>query len=404
MTADGGIQATGEDRGGAGRKPTVLQVRASGGLFGADRVVLDLCAELESTGYRPVLVPITERGGAGAALTEAGEAIPITVRPLPMASRIDWRALAGLRDLATAEGASILHGHDYRANLLIRLAKVEGARRVATLHGRVGTDLKLRFYESAETRIVRTFDRVICVSETMRAAECARGLDPVVIHNGIDLTPFLSAAEPSPELRASLGLPADAEIVGSIGRLSGEKGFDFLLGAAARLATRRPRLHVVLVGDGPEHASLAQLAADLGIAERVHFAGIRDDAPVLYRLFDVFCLTSHREGLPLALLEALASGCASVVTPVGGIPEVVGSTSGKLGEVSVTVAITVAPGDISSLASILSRLLDDASLRTRLGASGRARVEAHFSRAEMARRTADMYDELLGRRRVGRPA
>lgn len=378
-----------------GRVPAVLQVRASGGLFGADRVVLDLSAELPSIGYRPVLVPITESGGAGMELRKAGEAIGIAVRPLPMASRIDWRALARLRHLAVVEGASILHGHDYKANLLIRLARVEGARRVATLHGRVGTDLKLRFYESAETRIVRGFDRVICVSETMRAAECARGLDPVVIHNGIDLTPFRSAPPPSTELRLSLGLPADAEVVGSIGRLSSEKGFDFLLSATARLAARRPRLHAVLVGDGPEHASLAQLAADLGIAERVHFAGIRDDAPVLYRLFDVFCMTSRREGLPLALLEALASECASVVTPVGGIPEVVGGASGKAEEVAA--AITVAPGDITSLASVLSRLLDDAPLRARLGAAGRARVEARFSRAEMARRTARVYDDLLGR-------
>jgi glycosyltransferase involved in cell wall biosynthesis len=397
--------------------PTVLHLRASGGLFGADRVVLDLCAGLAASGYRAILMPITETGGgAGAELRAAGVERGIPVRPLPMASRVDWKAVARLRHLAAIEGASILHGHDYKANTLIRLAAIEGARWVATLHGRVGTDWKLRLYEALETRLIRRCDRVVCVSETMCAAEAAHGLTPVVIHNGIDLAPFRGASMPSPELRAALGLPEDAEVIGSIGRLSAEKGYENLLRAAARLVPNRPRLHLLLVGDGPERRSLVDLAAALGIADRVHLPGIRRDAPLLYRLFTIFCLTSHREGLPLALLEALASGCAAVVTPVGGIPEVLGNSSGNLmasereaatrsqgnaggepSEVSDAAAITVPPGDIASLTSVLARLLDDPDRRARLGAAGRARVEAHFSRAEMVGATARLYDDLLGR-------
>jgi glycosyltransferase involved in cell wall biosynthesis len=391
--------------------PAVLHLRSSGGLFGADRVVLDLCLELGKTGYRAVLVPLVEPGGAGEALRAAGEAAGIRVRPLALATRLDLGAIGALRRLARDERAAILHGHDYKSNTLIRMAGLGGVRRVATLHGRVGTDAKLRLYEALETRLVRRFDRVVCVSERMRAAEAERGLAAVVVHNGIDLGPFRGEPGIDPAARAAVGLPLDAEVIGSIGRLSAEKGYDTLLRAAARLLATRPRLHVLMVGDGPLKRSLEDLARSAGLRSRVRFAGLRNDAALLYRAFDVFCMPSHREGLPLALLEALASARAAVVTPVGGMPEVVGSTAGRNGgppgapdpaatggdfEPGERVALTVAPGDAASLAAAVGRLLDDPGLRARLGVAARRRVEARFSRAQMARATAGLYDALLG--------
>jgi len=130
-----------------------------------------------------------------------------------------------------------------------------------------------------------------------------------------------------------------------------------------------------------------QLAAKLGVADRLHLPGLRDDSPALYPAFDVFCLPSYREGLPLALLEALAAGLPAAVTAVGGVPEVIGDRS--------PVALTVAPGDVEGLAQGLTRLLDDSDLRARLGAEARRRVEERFSRAQMARAVARLYDGLL---------
>ncbi len=377
------------------RRPTVLHLRASGGLFGADRVVLDLCIGLAAGGYRAVLVPLLEPDGTGSTLRAAAEDCGIPVRVLPLQGRLDLRGgVSLLRRLAAVEGAEILHGHDYKANTLIHLARVAKTFRVATLHGRVGTDWKLRLYESFESHLVRRFDRVICVSEPMRAAETGRGFAPVFIPNGIDIAPFTNAPAPTAELRADLGLPPAAAVIGSIGRLSAEKGLDTLLAAAARLVPSVPNLHVLLVGDGTERTRLVRYAAELGLADRVHFAGVRADTPALHRLLDVFCLPSWHEGLPLALLEALATGTAAVVTPVGGVQDVL-ATEHKEGH---PVALTFTPGDVAELASHLGQLLAEPELRRRLGAAGRGRVATHFSRSVMARATAALYDEL---RRAG---
>ena len=370
-------------------RPAVLHLRSSAGLFGADRVVLDLCAELPQLGYRALLVPLLDPDGGGRELARAGEERRLPVRAIELRHRLDPRALTQLERLAEIEGAALLHAHDYKSSALVALARGAGAR-IATLHGRVGTDWKLRAYEALEARVVRRFARVICVSEPMRAAEARPGFAPVVIPNGIDLTPFTSAPAPV-NLRAHLGLPADAELVGSVGRLSAEKGFDCLLQAIARLARERPRLQGVLIGEGPEESALRAQAEALGIAARVHFLGLRPDLPALYPELDVFCMTSHREGLPLVLLEALAAGRAVLATPVGGIPAVIAAEDGS------PVAWTFPPGDAGELARKLALLLADPELRQSLGAAGRARVAARYSRARMAEATARLYDEVLGR-------
>jgi glycosyltransferase involved in cell wall biosynthesis len=385
------------------RLPVVFHLRSSGGLFGADRVVLDLCLELPAAGYRALLVPLIEPGGVGAELRAAAEAAGVPVRPLILTRRFDLGAIHRLRRLAAIEGAEVLHGHDYKSNLLLALAAPPDTLRVATLHGRVGTDLRLRFYEAVDARLVRSFDRVICVSERMRALEARRGFQPITIHNGIDLERFAedpafgdphpSGAPPDRDsrarLRGLLGLPADAEVVGSVGRLSAEKGYDVLLRAVARLVPSRPRLHLLLIGDGRERDALRQLADGLGIGGRLHLPGVRDDSPALYRVLDVFCLPSYREGMPLALLEAMAAGAAGVVTPVGGVPEVIGDP-GEL-------ALTVNPGDVEGLSVALARLLDDSDLRVRLSSAARRQVEQRFSRDQMARAVAHLYDQLRGR-------
>jgi glycosyltransferase involved in cell wall biosynthesis len=154
----------------------------------------------------------------------------------------------------------------------------------------------------------------------------------------------------------------------------------------ARLAPERPGLHLLLIGEGAERSALTARARALGIADRVHLPGLKPDLADWYPLFDVFCMTSHREGLPLVLLEALAAGRPALVTPVGGIPGVIGA--------SPPVAWTFAPGDERDLAQKLAQLLTDADLRRSLGAAGRARVVEHFSRRTMARATAALYDQV----------
>ena len=151
-------------------RPLVLHVRSSGGLFGADRVVLDLCETLPSFGYRCQLVPLIESDGSGGILMKAAEARGISVSPIHLRNCWDLAALRSLRRIALETGAAIFHGHDYKSDAALWMAGSK-VKRVATLHGRVGTSRSLRLKEALDRFVVNRFNRVICVSEGQAEAE-----------------------------------------------------------------------------------------------------------------------------------------------------------------------------------------------------------------------------------------
>ncbi len=369
--------------------PVVLHLRSSGGIFGADRVVLDLCTGLGAGQYQVVLAPLVEADGSGEELVAAARELGIAVKPLRLGWSCDPLGPLKLRRLARQTGATLVHTHDYKADLLSVLAG-GGWARVSTLHGWVGTSWMLRLKERLDARLVRRFDRVICVSQALANAESKRGLrNSQVIPNGIDLAPYAEApAADVAALRREFGLEPEARVIGAIGRLSDEKGYDLLLYAASRLISAGYDLRIVLIGDGPMAATLRHLADELKIGDRLLLPGLRNDAARLYPMFDVFCMPSRREGLPLALLEALAAGCAAVTTPVGGIPEVVGAGQ---------MAMVVPTENPEALAVAIGKLLDDPSLSLLLGQAGRARVAEAFSLERMTAAVATLYDDLLGR-------
>jgi glycosyltransferase involved in cell wall biosynthesis len=204
-----------------------------------------------------------------------------------------------------------------------------------------------------------------------------------VIPNGI-VTPRV--ADPL-ALRRELAIDPAVPVVGFVGRLRPEKRVDLILAAAATLLSER-KLHVVLVGAGPEEAALRDQVREAAIADAVTFLGFRSDATTLAAGFDVAVLASDREGAPLTLLEYMALGRPIVATSVGGIPEIV--EDGRH-------AMLVPPGDAAALAGAIGRLLGDPTERLRLGAEAAARQAAQFSFDEMTRRVESLYLELLGR-------
>lgn len=186
-------------------------------------------------------------------------------------------------------------------------------------------------------------------------------------------------------VRAELGLPDDAPVIGTVGNLKVAKGHVHLIRAIALLRHHVPDVRAVLVGQGPEEARLREEIATLGLTDHVVLAGFRDDAPRVTAAFDVFVLSSLYEGLPISLLEALALGKPAVLTAVGGIPEVV--QHGR-------EALLVPAGDAQALADTLRTLLSDDALRARLGAAARRRG-ADFDIGDAVRRSEALYEEVL---------
>ena len=187
----------------------------------------------------------------------------------------------------------------------------------------------------------------------------------------------------APSLQA-LGIPDGAPVVGNVAALTGHKDHATLLEAAGIVLRRRPEARFVIVGEGPLRRELEARVREGGLAGRVVFAGFRDDVDRLLPAFDVFCLSSHLEGLGTSLLDAMAFGRPVVATAAGGIPEAV-----EDGSTGVVVPVR----DPVALAQALLALLDDPDRRRRLGAAGRKRFLERFTADRMVEETLRVYEE-----------
>lgn len=302
----------------------------------------------------------------------------LEVHPLGVRGDLDIPAAARLARLARRTGAEILHAHDARAHAALLLASPFAAfRRVVTRRAAFGR----RAGPFDRLKYGRGVDRFIAVSAAVRDGLVAAGAGPDrirVVPSGVEQPCVVSPAD----WRARLGLDARARVIGSVGALSREKGYDVLVAALARLDD--PLAHLVLVGDGPERPPLRSLAGELGVGGRVHLPGY-DDSPLEAAAgFDVYAQPSRAEGLGTAALDALALGLPVAASAVGGLAELI--------EPGVS-GLLVPPGDPAALAAALRRLLDDSALRAALAAGAHRRAAA-FTADAMVEGTLAVYREL----------
>jgi glycosyltransferase involved in cell wall biosynthesis len=208
-----------------------------------------------------------------------------------------------------------------------------------------------------------------------------------VIPNGIDLSHFAPRPGARERIRGELGIPTNAWVVGSVGRLSPEKNQALLLQAAMPMLDQRR--HLVLVGDGPERAALEAQVAEGLRADFVHLTGARDDIADLLAAFDVFALTSSSEGLPLVALEAMAAEVPILATAVGGLPDVIDDR---------VTGYLVAPGDAAALTRQLAWLSTRPAQAQLVARCARKTVLERHSLEQMASEYTALYQRLLAAR------
>lgn len=209
-----------------------------------------------------------------------------------------------------------------------------------------------------------------------------------IIENGIDIEAF-SARCSTGELRRSLGLPAGAPVIGTVGRLTAVKQQGILIQALAKVRTRFPECRLLIVGDGPLMGQLRLLAEQLSMASHVHFAGYQHQTSPYIQLMDVFALTSASEGMPQAALEASVAGVPVVASRVGGLPELI--DHGRTG-------LLFEPSDEAALVRCLCELLDDSDRARTMGRSAQSRVESRFCVRRMAAEYHRQFLDLLADR------
>lgn len=309
--------------------------------------------------------------------------------------RFARRPFLDVLQLVRREGIDLVHSHGKGAGVHGRLAaRVARVPAVHTFHGihyagyRAGLG---RAYLALERRLARLTKAIVHVSESQAVEAAALGLAPPssrIIVNGIDAARILASARPRAEASRALELDQEALVVGTVARFDPVKRLDVLLRAFALVSAMHPTARLVIVGDGPDRARLSTLAVSLGIEDRVRFPGFIAEASRFLSALDLYASASRKEGLPLAILEAMACGLPVAATRVPGHVDVV--AQGVTG-------LLATPDDHRALGQAMLDLLADPRRRAEMGAAGRRRVEEHFSASRMAAETADLYRATVGR-------
>ena len=305
---------------------------------------------------------------------------------IPCNGQIDWKAITGIRELVQRTGADVVHAHGYKADTYAYFAlRASGVPLVSTCHNWIDIGRKTFFYGVLDRLILRGYARVVAVSEDVRQRLLKSGVragKTSIIRSGIDLRRFDRA---SAVVKEELGWGA-YQVVGLVARLSVEKGVDIFLHAASRVLAHCPDAKFVVAGDGPDRAALYTLIDKLGIRGNVRMLGRCDDMPALYASLDIMVSASRQEGLPIAILEGMASRLPLAVTSVGEVPTVI--QDGRTG-------VLVPAENPESLAAAIIELLRDPAKRERLGAAARQLVEAEFSAERMTADYLRVYEDAI---------
>ncbi|MCG8462660.1 MAG: glycosyltransferase [Holophagales bacterium] len=323
-------------------------------------------------------------------IRRAGAEVRVLPRRIPKFDPFWVGAMArAMRD----DAIDLVHGHLFGDTLHGYLAakRVGLLPMVMTLHNTVTarTRLQLRGYRWLLGRrtvpvacagFVRTsfLEHMGAVAEPIRAIE--NGISAEDLGDG--------ARQRARRMFAELGVPGDSRVFGTVGRLAEQKAYPLLFQALTR-APESPPIHLLMLGDGPLAGDLQQRVVELGLEDRVTFAGFRNDVPRLLPGLDALVFSSRFEGLPMALLEAMSAGLPTVATRVGGMPEAL--DDGESG-------LLVPAGDAEALADAMGRLAGDAELRRRLGRGARERFERDFTARAMTRRYEELYREVMAAR------
>ena len=345
--------------------PSVLHILAPGRYGGLESVVSLLAARQCKAGQRVVVAAVIDAPDASTQFIEGLQRQSVPTHVLRVQPRAYLSERATIRALCSELKPEIVHTHGYRADILsCGIGRKLGIRTVTTVHGFTGGSRRLLLYEWAQRRSFRQFDSVVAVSRPLAQQVVRAGVDP----GRVSVIPNVSSEVTAPLSRVAarrrLGLPNDAFVVGSVGRIVRAKGFDLLIDALSRREVP-PETILAVVGDGPEREALEARAASQGVCDRVYWCGRVDDAASLYSAFDVFALASRAEGSPMSVLEAVNARVPVIASAIGGIPDMF-----EPGE-----AILVPVGESEGIASAIQRIRIHPD---------QARVHADRARSRMA--------------------
>lgn len=368
----------------------VLHVIDSGGVYGAEVMLLSLMEEQLALGLSPVLASIGEPGQGEKPLEREARLRAIAVTTFRMRPGPNLAGLLSLLRFVRLERVDLIHCHGYKANIFFGLLP-RPARRVpvvSTVHGWTWTGgfTRMMLYEWLDALSLTRMDRVILVNRLMRdhpRLKSRPGLPLEVVPNGIvERAGVASAAGLHPQVESFC---RRGPTILAIGRLSAEKGFDLLVEAVSQLVAAGQDVRLVILGEGEQRGELTRQVKLRGLEDRVLMPGYLENARSYLPVCAVFALPSHTEGLPIVLLEAMQAGVPVVATRVGGVPDVLQEGRGGL---------LVDPGKSESLQQGILEVLARPEVARDRATAAQKRVEEQFSSKAMAEKYYHIYLNL----------
>jgi glycosyltransferase involved in cell wall biosynthesis len=374
------------------RKIRVLECIRQGQIGGGETHLLSLVENLDRSRFEPVVLSFTE-----GPMVERLRAMGVRTHVLYTERPFDVTKWGKVKRLMAAEGVDLVHAHGTRASSnTLWAARRLGIPLVYTVHGWSFHDdqsfwvRQLRIWGERWITTRSALNIAVSASNRQSGVDRIPGFRAVVVNNGIDQRKF-SPARVFTGIRSELNIPGDGMLVVFLARFTAHKQPLTLIRAfheaagkmGGSAAGKEPGLQLLMVGDGDEKEEGMRLAAELGLAGKVHFSPFRQDIPDVLAAADIYVLPSLWEGLPIGLLEAMAMGKAVIGTRVDGTREVL--QDGENG-------LVVEPGDVGALAAAILRLAGDKELRELMGARAVETVRERFNAAVMTREIENLYN------------
>lgn len=349
---------------------------SSNGLFGAEKVMLSLAIAMKSRGVSSWIFALNNKHNPHLEVIEEAKKASVLCRAIESKGRFDLSVVSRMAALLKENDIDVLHTHNYKSNLLgLLAAKKAGIPIVATLHGYLGENRKVLFYEAIDRAILKFFSRVVLVDRGLEKWFGGGKVKTEVINNGV----------PVPDIEPEAIKGRDLTI-GAVGRLSAEKGLKYLIEAFAKIVQKYPETKLLIVGDGSLLENLKLKVKNEKLEDRIVFAGFQKDVASYYKKMDIYVSSSLIEHFPMVILEAMSFGKAVVATDVGSVNMMV--RNGETG-------LLVEPGSSQQLVDAISKLIDDANFRQRSACAAHQLVQKYYSLDMMLAHYQRVYEGVL---------
>lgn len=367
----------------------ILQLISSAGFFGAENVLLELSAELKRLGHSVTIGIFKNLHSPNLELLEKAKEYSLNTQVFECNGRFDLKTVSMISSYVRENSVDIIHSHGYKSNIYAVLSNIKNKKPlVSTCHNWINSNAIMGFYTFLDKFFLKRFDAVISVSTPVKELLLKSGISKKkisLIENGVNLERFQVNGN-GENLRKEFGIDSNYKIIGTVGRLTKEKGHTYFLKAAKKILDSNNDCFFIIIGDGELRKKLEDEAKALGINKRVIFTGKRTDIPELLSVMDIFVLPSLTEGQPMALLEAMAAKKPVIASTVGDIPKIL--KNGELG-------ILAPPCNPDAIAEGMLSYLNNSKKAEQIALMAYSEITENFSSARMAREYLKIYGAVV---------